>query len=327
VLIDRAGASTAVAAGEAFAAVGFLLAVATSSPAVLFAGMACIGAGYGVVSPGTSAMANLEIPDSRRGLAMGMRVMGQTTGGAVGGLALPLLAGPLGWRATAVLPVSVCVAVSLAARRDGRRANGEQRGAAPGPVTPIGGSLRQLLWLYGCLMSGLQIALFAYLPVYLVDEKGLSVTAASVGYSLAFALGSVGRVGWGHVSDRVGSRMAPLAVVAVCSGAAFILLPTVPGPAIWPVLALAGLGTASWNGVYQAALVESAGAGRIGRELSRASLFLFIGAIAGPLLLGALVASVGWQAAWLLAAAGTSALGAALWAFGAAGARRVEATA
>jgi predicted MFS family arabinose efflux permease len=315
ILIDRAGASFAVATGEVLAAAGFTTCVATSSSIVLFLGMAVIGAGYGIVSPGSTALASLEIPDNQRGLAMGIRVMGQTLGGAFAGLALPLIAHLVGWRWTLVLPVAACLVAATLALRHRVRKGGAHRGPSPAAIRAFTPPLRRLMWAYGCAMATLQIGLLAFIPIFLVDQKGLSVPAASVGYFTAFLLGSVGRVGWGIYSDSLGSRLLPLCIVALGSGVAFLGLPMLPGFAVWPALALAGLTSASWNGVYQTAIAESASAASLGRELGSASLFLFVGSFSGPALSGLLIAVVGWQATWGLAAAATSAIGLLLWRF------------
>src|SRR5205814_8497072 len=78
---------------------------------------------------------------------------------------------------------------------------------------------------------------------------------AGFGRGLGQLGGSIGRIGWGVVSDRLGRR-APVMVlngglaVLVCLGAAWLVRPGVPAGVLGGLFLLVGLSTMGWNALY-----------------------------------------------------------------------------
>jgi predicted MFS family arabinose efflux permease len=312
-LTDGFGARYAMAVSQLVAAAGIVIVASAPATPFLYAGTIVIGIGYGLLNPATNALASAGLPKRRRGLGMSIKQTGVTAGGAVAALVLPLLASWLGWRLALGLSALACAAAAAWALlpADGA-ARGASRPALEGAITPTRPILSTTR-AYGLIMAGIQLALFAYLPVYLHQAKGLSETAAGVGYFIALSCGTLGRLLWGMVSDAASKRALPLAMIALGSAAGIVALLLADGPLLWPALALVGLCGAGWNGVYHAFVTESAPPGAIGHTSAIALFYVYAGSITGPPLLG-LVSDDGaaWSQTWLVAASAATAIGTVL---------------
>jgi MFS family permease len=299
-LTDRIGALPTIIVAQAVAACGVLVAAVAGGAVAFYAGIALIGVCYGVLNPATNVLASAGIERGRRGLAMSIKQTGATVGGAAGALVLPLVAVAAGWRVAMLVPLVPCGLVAGWALRT-QVPDRPRRDVRPGAGPAVGRGLAA----YGFAMAGVQIAIFAYLTVYLVDVKGLSPALAGLGAALALAAGTAGRLLWGVVSDRLGERRSvPLAVASAGAGAALDALVAAPPWALWPVLAVLGFCAAGWNGVYHAMVADGAPPDRAGRASAVALFFVYAGSIALPPALG-LLASGGssWSATWLATAA------------------------
>ena len=62
-----------------------------------------------------------------------------------------------------------------------------------------------------------QITVWTYMLVWLIDDRGWSTTAAGALVGSTQLLGAAARIGVGWWSDRVGSRLGPMRVVAVAT--------------------------------------------------------------------------------------------------------------
>jgi MFS family permease len=233
---------------------------------------------------------------------MGIKQTGVTAGGALAGLTLPTVAALTNWRAAiAVTTVFLCAVAWWGMST--RTTNDRKPLVLRDPVTKVN---RRGLAFYGFMMSGTQLLVFAYTAVFLVDHVSWSPQVAGVGLTVVLAAGTLGRVGWGAVSDRDGDRVRVLQIAASGSALAMLLLPFVSGFAIWLILLAVGLCTVGWNGAFLALVAESAGARGVGRATSSVYTFVYAGSIALPPLLGFVVTATSWRWFWLIAATGAA---------------------
>lgn len=302
-LTDRVGPGAALAAAHLIAAFGVGVAATAHAAAVFYAGIALIGVGYGLLNPATNVLASEGIDRSRRGLAMSIKQTGATIGGAAGALALPPIAAVAGWRSAMALPIVTCGIVA----GWGLRAHVPASARRPGGGGRAGGRprLHRRLAIYGFAMAGVQIAIFGYITVYLVDEKSFTPVLAGAAVSVALMAGTVGRLLLGAVSDRLAHRRAACLIWAAAgAGASLVLLVTAPPWAVWPVLALLGFCAAGWNGVFHTIVAESAAPESAGRVSAVALFFVYAGSIATPPALGVLAdGGEAWSLAWIAVAA------------------------
>lgn len=225
---------------------------------------------------------------SQRGLAMGIRQMGQPLGVGVAAIILPPLASagvgvPLGTLGVACIAAAVLVVLLV---RDPRRP--PHRPGAPAPTSPY----RELyLWRIHLASSLLVIpqwavAVFAF--DFLVTAVGWPAVQAGILLAVTALLGAGSRLVAGHWSDRVGSRLGPMRIVAVAIGIAMAALAVSAVAGVGPTivaLAVAAVITVSPNGLAFTAVAERAGSRWAGRALGVQNTFqnIVAGASAPPL--------------------------------------------
>jgi len=123
-----------------------------------------------------------------------------------------------------------------------------------------------------------------------------------------------GRVALGWVSDRLGSGLVTLRLMAVLSGVTLLATALAAAWPFWAVLVLGGIGgvtVASWNGLVLAEIARFSAPGRIGEATSGGVLVTFLGYIIGPAGFAAMLsAGLSWGLSF--AAAGLVVLAVAL---------------
>jgi predicted MFS family arabinose efflux permease len=163
----------------------------------------------------------------------------------------------------------------------------------------------RLLTIWGCLVVMGQYTILAFLALDLHQSAGLSLVSASLLVSLANAMGIVGRVAWGAISDRVISRgRKPLLLVLNGTGlvAAVALLATprsAPIEVFVGLAALAGFALIGYQGLWITLLAEMAGPRRVGAATGFAVTFVQMSIALTPPLYG-LVADIAgtYRAVW-----------------------------
>ncbi|HZC13379.1 MAG TPA: MFS transporter, partial [Thermoleophilaceae bacterium] len=205
-LSERIGALRAMR-GSVLVAGACLLAAAllANSLVVLFACLAVAGLANAVAQPATNLFMADQVPMERQGLAFGIKQSAIPGAVLVSGLALPVLAIPLGWRATFAICALGPLAVAIVL---GRHATSlrpvAERERAPRPSRTL-----ILIALGAALGSSAPCALSAYLVASAVDvgiaegTAGLLAaagSAASLGVRLAVGVRADRRVdtasGW-----------------------------------------------------------------------------------------------------------------------------------
>ena len=298
VAADRLGERLVVGLGLAAAGVAMLATAGTSSFGGLCALLAVAGLAGASVAAASGRAVMHWFPRHERGLAMGIRQSAIPVAGATSALVLPLVvdAGGVG-RGFAAIGIGILAGAALAAaflRDAGHEDDGEPAGLAR--------ILRdQRTWqLSGsaALLIAPQIALFGFTVLFLHDDEGLSTTQAALVFGCVQVLAIAARIGTGRWSDVVGSRIRPLRVIAVGSTAgalATALLTGAPLALLAPVLVVAGVVAASWNGLAFAAAAEGVDRNRVGAALGVQQTVLFgAGAVVAPLF-AALVDGAGWS--------------------------------
>jgi predicted MFS family arabinose efflux permease len=152
-----------------------------------------------------------------------------------------------------------------------------------------------------------QASATGFTVLYLHERHGVSVGVAAGILAGAQALGGALRIAVGHRSDRIGSRVGPLRVLAFALAAALFLTAAVSaGPAgvAAAVLLLAGALGMSWNGLSFTAATELSGHAQAGAAVGVQQSALNAAAAFVPILFSAVVAATTWGAAFALAALG-----------------------
>ncbi len=276
---------------------------------LLALGIAFLAAG--MTSASTNAASGRVVvgwfPKERRGLAMGIRQMSQPLGVTLAAVTVPQLAETSGIRAALVLPVVLCAVLAVLCAVgivDPPRPT-RSGVAAPAEANPYRST--GFLWrihAVSVLLVVPQFTLSTYGLVWLVS-LGWSTAAAGLLVGGSQFVGAVGRILVGVWSDRVGSRVGPLRVVAVSAAVVMALLALVDVThlaAAAVVLVVATSVTVADNGLAYTSVAEAAGPFWSGRALGAQNTGQFIAASAVGPGIGALVGLVGFAGSFLLVA-------------------------
>jgi len=297
-LVQRWGPIRTSQVALAFSAAGVLL-VSVPQPAVALLGAVLTGLGYGPITPASSQMLARTTAPERIALVFSIKQTGVPLGGAVAGLAVPVgLA--FGGAGMALGQIAVlCLASALLAEPLRRSLDALRARHSPLPglaqlTRPIRfvlahGALRALAFC-SFVFSAVQICLTSYLVTFLHGDLGWSVVAAGVALSAAQGAGVAGRVLWGLVADRFGSRgtLLGLGVAMALAGITMGLLRADTSHALVTVLLLAYGSTAvGWNGVYLATVAKLVPHEQAAIATAGSLFFTFFGVVIGPPLFGA----------------------------------------
>jgi MFS family permease len=309
-LADRFGERVVMTAGLAVGAAALVGAAAASTPLATGFWLVLAGAGTASVHAASGRLVLGWFPERQRGLAMGVRQMGQPLGVMVAALTLPRLAEHGTGRAFAVLAVGCAAAAVLIGVlvRDPERPAHSEAGAVPSPYRT---SVLWRLHAAGSLLVVPQFAVAAYSFDFLVRESGWSAAAAGSLLAAAQAAGALTRLGAGAWSDRAGSRVGPLRIiagaVAVVVGALALAAALTPGvlapAAAAAAVAAAAIVTVSPNGVAFTSVAEQAGSAWAGRALGGHNTAQHVLAVATVPLAGVLIdAGAGYATAFAMGA-------------------------
>jgi MFS family permease len=273
------------------------------------------GVGFlGVYTPGLRIVAE-RFAGGGRGTAIGVFVTAQYAAHS-GSLAITgALMSNLGWQGwgiwgsrlaasewrPAYLAVSLMAVVSiptLFVLLRGTTASSE--GGSSGRLDPrvLGNPPVRYLILGYSLHAAQLFAVRVWLPVFLTAvlvARGVSttqavVTGATMG-GVALAVGSVGPVMGGIISDRWGRARSASAIFALSGVCAFLIGWTVDLP--WAVIVAVGMvygwATAADSAIYQTGVIEVSSPARLGSTMAFQASLGLMGGVVGPIAFGAIL--------------------------------------
>lgn len=307
---DRLGERVVIAGGLALTTLAVVAAwVSAGDPLLL--GIAFLAAG--MTSASTNAASGRVVvgwfPKERRGLAMGIRQMSQPLGVTLAAVTVPVLTETHGIRTALVLPFVLCAvltvlcAVGITDPPRAPRPEGTTTVRAANPYRTSG-----FLWrvhAVSVLLVVPQFTLSTYGLVWLVG-LGWSTPAAGLLVGASQFVGAVGRILVGAWSDRAGSRVGPLRLVAVAAAVVMGVLALVDvshwgAAAVFLVVATSV--TVADNGLAYTSVAEAAGPAWSGRALGTQNTGQFLAASAVGPGVGALVGVLGFAASFAIVAA------------------------
>ena len=298
-LAERMGALRSILACVTVTSVCLLLAaLAAQSLAVLLALLAVAGLANAVTQPAINLFMADQVPLARQGLAFGIKQAAIPAAVLVSGLALPVLALPLGWRPTFAICAAGVLAVAVMVRRSAAGFGPvPHRDPAPRPsraliVTAVGAALA----------SAGPNSLGAYLVASAVDvgiAEGVAGLLAAAGSGAALLT----RIALGERADRRRDYGYAAVVVLLVSGSlGFALLAT--GQAalfVIGVFAAFALGW-GWPGLFNLAVVDLH-RGAPGAATGVTQTGIYVGAAAGPAAYGLVSEEYGYSTAWAVSGA------------------------
>jgi MFS family permease len=314
-LADRVGERWVIAGGLALTAV-FAGAAATVPGVWPLAALLVLG---GAASGSTNSASGLIVtgwfPRPRRGLAMGIRQMAQPLGVALAALTVPPLADRYGTWAPLALAAGLTAALAGVCAVGIANAPNAVRGTASSSSEQVR-ALRvnpyredrflARIHLVSILLVVPQFTLSTFGLVWLTTGQGWNATVAGIVIAVAQFVGAVGRILVGGASDRVGSRVRVLRMVAVSSVAAMLAL-ALSSWLDWAVVSGVALVVATTvsvadNGLAFTSVAEAAGPAWSGKALGIQNTGQFVAASAVGPGIGALIAVVGYPLTFALVA-------------------------
>ncbi len=306
-VLDRVGERVVLTAGSALTAVSAFAAASAHSMVAL--GVFLFLGGMAAASCNTAGgrLVSAWFPSHQRGLAMGIRQTAQPLGIALGALVIPELAerGPRSGLTFLALMCTMAAVGSVLGIVDPPRKSRKVASDAE-LASPYRGSF--VLWrihAVGALLMMPQTVTVTFMLVWLIDRHGWSVAAAGGLVTICQLLGAAGRIAVGRWSDRTGSRMRPVRIIAAAAAVALFLLALTdgigPGYDVWLMAAISVIAVLD-NGLEATAITEFAGPFWSGRALGVQNTTQRLTAAAGPPLFGALTMAAEYPPAWALCA-------------------------
>lgn len=313
-LVDVLGERATMGLGGLFVAAMAALVLIFPYPLVL-AAIFMVGIGVASSTPAGSKAVMNWFPVNQRGVAMGIRQTGIPLGGALAALVLPPIAVAYGWQAAVAAAGGLALAGGALAVLAYRDSSHVRPTGAARQLVPIRHVLTRDILLVGLMATSFTVAQFVtvtYLAIYLRETAAIAIPAGLSLLLLAQAAGTVGRIAWGGISDRLlGGRRRPALVmnglVTCVATLALSMLPTRPSWALLVVVALVlGASAIGWNGLFITLASELADPDHQGRTVGVCLIFGYSGIILGGPFFGLIVDRTGsFRIAWLAVAAVT----------------------
>jgi len=165
------------------------------------------------------------------------------------------------------------------------------------------------------LFSAIQRMLLSFTVIFLVAECGYGLVEAGIMLSLAQIGGSVTRIPWGWLADRLKSGLAVLTILCLLMIASSVALvafdPGWPKPLVYALFIVLGAGCVGWNGIVHAECARLSPPGMISLVAGGTSFFVYGGVMIGPPVFALAYGWIGTYAATfsLMTVAGVAALG------------------
>lgn len=237
VLADRFGERKMLTASVSLVVVGVGLVLVAPTALALFAATGAVGLGLSQYPIARITVLSRLYPD-RIGRALGVTMASGDIGQTVIPPIASVLAAGVAWQLGLgfVLPVLCLTAGVIWVTLPKREADGQTDDLSREHIGYVFDELLERKFLVVGVILFLFIFVLqtfsAFYPTYLVDQKGLSTTAAGTLFGLFFAVGVVAKPAAGVAYDTIGLRKS-LPVVLAGSIAGLALLPSVEG--FWPL--------------------------------------------------------------------------------------------
>jgi len=299
-IVRRFGASPVVRVSALVASVSMLvIALSAQHTAVLVAALAFSGWGNGIGQPASNDLIARAVVRTRHGLAYGVKQAAIPLSTMIAGIAVPLVAIPLGWRPAFAMCAALGLLVMLTVPSAGRPGSADSPASAE--ATEAAGPFRRapLFVLAAGLMLGAAAgnAMGSFLVATAVDG-GIAPSTAGVLAAVASGAGALSRVGFGWLADRFRTRwLLVVAAQMAIGGVGYALLGT-------GIEVLIGVGAVigycagwAWAGLSTFSVARMH-PGMTARATSITQGGTGTGAALGPLLFGLVVSATSYSVAW-----------------------------
>lgn len=307
-ILDIVGERIVLTAGLALTAAAALIAAAVPE-SMLTEGIALFGGGMAAASANTASgrLVTGWFPPQQRGLAMGIRQTAQPLGIALAALVLPEL-GERNISVALLFPAAVCAVSAVLCAVWVRDPARPERSTADKAelASPYRGTT--VLWrihFASALLMVPQTVVLTFMLVWLMKNQHWSIATAGVLVSFSQLLSALGRIAVGRWSDRLGSRMRPIRIIAMAAAVVMVLLAIADhahSAMAVTLMVAASVITVLDNGLAFTAISEVAGRFRSGRAMGAQNTTQRLTAAVGPPLFGEMIDATGYPLAFAVCA-------------------------
>ncbi|AXF55706.1 MFS transporter [Salicibibacter kimchii] len=271
IMVDRLGTRPMILALTSCLGLSFLFMSLTSSFVWMLLFIIAGGLGYGAMHPASNRGIIYWFELRNRGTAMGIKQMGVTVGSALSAFILVLLAENYGWRLVvfgASIFLLIAGVLSYSRYRDSQQAKLEQHRVSrlkevKQSFFEMAKNRPLLLVSSGAVgLNAAQMSLNTYLIIYANQMLGIHIVFAGTLLVFSEIGGSLGRLGWGAISDRIfkGNRMIVLCMIALLSTVSAVIMGAFPSGVPFIYVALLsfvfGFCVSGFNGLWMNATTE-----------------------------------------------------------------------
>lgn len=284
--------------------IGLIMTSLATIPAMIISALV-IGFGYGPVTPSSSHILVRNTPPRMMSFVFSLKQTGVPLGGVLAGAIVPSLVIYAGWQ-NAVVSIGLFTILLVLLLSPFRSAIDNDR--QPNRKISFRGVSRPLqmvvshrplrrLAIISFLYAGMQLCLFTYLVIYLTEDVGMAFIAAGLTLSAAQMSGTIGRILWGVLADRLIKPRTLLGLLGIGMSLGAIATALIQND--WPLTAIVSVtiifgGTAvGWNGVYLAEAARRAPEGQVGAATGGTLFFTYFGVVLGPPIFAGVVSATG----------------------------------
>ncbi|WP_347551280.1 MFS transporter [Pseudalkalibacillus hwajinpoensis] len=222
------------------------------------------GLGYGAMHPTSNRGIIYWFSQTRRGTAMGIKQMGITFGSALAGFLLLPLSVTFGWRPVLLIACVSLIITGFFAYLFYSDPVGSLKSREKSNFLFFRTSLSKMLKnkplllvsLSAMGLNGSQMCLNTYIVLFAYQKMGVSLFLSGILLVISEVSGSLGRIGWGVISDRLfkGRRLIILFIIAsltaVMSTIVALLPSGTPFSALIPIIIVFGFCVSGFNGIW-----------------------------------------------------------------------------
>jgi MFS transporter, ACS family, aldohexuronate transporter len=321
-MVDRIGVRPVLVFGILISGICSAAVFLAPSYTTIFIILLLSGLGAGCILPSAVKAIVMWFPPGERATALGINQTAINFAGIIGAIVLPTVAVILGWRYGFLFigfgALVICFCCGVIYRNPQPQSNLPIPNRVPDSIPGLSTSrmitgllgLRdfRMIVLAAFLLGVVEFATMANLVLYLTE--GLAYGSVAAGGLLAMTefAGALGKPVTGFVSDRLLSnrRIIPLGAMAAIAGVMCFVLATGwcrHGWVLHPALAVLGLTSIGWSGLYVASISELTRREAAGTAVGLGTSIAVLSVIVGPPFFGYVVDVTGsFRVAWLVMA-------------------------
>lgn len=303
--VDAYGDKPTMVLGLGGLGVGALGVSIAPSATWLFPTVFLLGGTYAAAMPATNRAIAERAPEGRYNLAINVKQVGVTGGGATAALLvtnMPVLGGT--WQAAFAITGVVALGVVGSILVFYRNVGGTGSITVPDIRGLRGNRPYRLVAVAGFFVGASIFSTTGYLVPFF-EDTGSGLQVAGIALASMQVAGSAGRVGVGGLADRLstGTSRAGIRLMGgqlAVAGAMLAVLPVAPPGMRLPVVVVLGVGLLGLTGLFHGTLVALVSREKTGAATAGGQTVINLGGLVVPPLFGLLADQVGYRPGWWL---------------------------